>query len=114
MRSALTILLCLLMSARFAFGGGSVEWNFHALPILKKNPDLLKIITDSLDVAPTGNGVRLGKDAGEREGSRVPPFEFPARLKGASGPYTFTLVIHDSETNPGNRENKPWIELRPN
>ena len=112
MRSELTMVLVLLVSACFAFGGGSVEWDFHALPILKKSPDLLKIITDSLDVAHTGGGVRLGKDAGEKEGSRVPPFEFPARLKGSSGPYTLILIIHDTGTGAGKAETKPWIEVK--
>jgi hypothetical protein len=113
MRSAIAPVFLFFMSICFAVAGGSVEWDFHAMPILRKNPDLLKIITDSLDVGRTGNGVRLGQDAGDRQGSRVPPFEFPARLKGTAGPYTLTLVIHDSETGAGDTEKKAWIEVRP-
>ncbi len=104
------LFLCVVSSS---WGGGSVGWAFHALPILKKYPDLLALIETSLDVRDVGGGVRLGKDFGDEQGKRIPPFEFPARLKGSTGPYTLLLIIHDPSGVEEEGTRGTWLEIRP-
>jgi hypothetical protein len=80
---------CLLVLLPFSFtmAEGSVEWDFHAMPILRQHPELLSVIQYSLDVAKTGSGTRLGKDFGMEQGKRIPPYEFNAKPKGFAGDY---------------------------
>jgi hypothetical protein len=114
------LLIILLLAVQSTFAGGTVEWEFHAFPILKKHPNLLKTIESSLDVRPVGWGVRVGRDASGNPtipelgvGARIPPFEFPARLKGSTGDYDLMLIIHDPSglSNPG--DGQTYIEIRP-
>jgi len=86
---------CLVVSA---YAEGSITFADDALPVLRREPELLKFVQQSLDVAPGGWGVRLGRDFGADVGKRIPPFSFEARPKGQKGPYTLLLVINDPET----------------
>lgn len=95
MKAHLLCWLTCLCVVSHALAGGTIDWNFHALPILKKHPDLLAMIENALDVNPKGVGIRVGKDFGEEQGKRMAPFEFPARVKGSTGPYNLRLIIHD-------------------
>lgn len=119
-----TIVLALILTVSAPLklrAGGSVDWEFYALPILRKHPQFLKIIETSLDVRRVGVGVRVGRDASGNAtipelgvGARIPPFEFPARLKGSDGPYDLLLIIHDADTGvsqPG--EKGVWLEIKP-
>lgn len=107
----LSILLLTLPS--LALAEGSATWGFHAAPLLKTRPDLLTVIETSLDVSPNGSGVRLGKDFEEKQGQRVPPFQFPARLKGSTGPYNLLLIIHGPEGISVDDASDVRIEIRP-
>ncbi|MDD5260337.1 MAG: hypothetical protein PHD76_00670 [Methylacidiphilales bacterium] len=104
--------ILILLTIFPAHGGGSVEWDFHALPILKKHPELLAVIEKSLEVSQTGNGIRLGKDAGKEVGKRISPYEFPARIKGSTGPYDLILIIHDASGAHDMGDMETWIEIR--
>lgn len=81
----------------FARAGGSVDFDFHAKPLLQKSPALYKFVEEALDVSKTGDGVRLGKDAGPDEGKRVPPFTFEAKPKSYLGAFVFVLTIDQTE-----------------
>jgi hypothetical protein len=107
---ACVFIVLTLLSAQ---GGGSIEWNFHAIPILKKHPELLSIINTSLEVSKTGDGLRLGKDFGEEQGKRIPPYKFPARTKGSSGAFDLILIIHDPSGAHEEGDEQTWIEIRP-
>lgn len=112
MKNYFSMVLAIFAIQTTGFCGGSVDWDFHALPILKAHPDLLRVITSSLDVSRIGLGVRLGKDFGDQQGMRIPPYEFPARLKGSTGSYNLILVIHDPSGMHEEGENGTWIEVR--
>ena len=114
MKSHLLTYLLFLCIVPPSSGGGSVEWTSHALPILKQHPDLLAVIETTLDVQEVGGGLRLGKDFGEQQGKRIPPFEFPARLKGSTGPYNLLLIIHDPSGAGNGGDKDTWLENRPN
>ena len=113
MKTIASICFLVLLTLSFARAGGSVDWEFHALPILKQHPELLSIIEHSLDVSKTGSGVRLGKDFGKDQGKRIPPYEFDARPKGSSGDYNLILIIHDPSGMSDENDNQTWIEIRP-
>jgi len=100
---SLIAFLILLASSFSALAGGSVGYEERAIPLLRTQPDLLRFVQQSLDVAPVGWGVRLGRDFGDRVGERIPPFHFEARPKGHKGPYTLVLTINDPKTglSPG-------------
>jgi len=110
---AVAVMIALLAAVQQSIAGGSVEWKFHALPLLRKAPELLRIVEMSLDVERVGEGVRVGRDSSGQAtvpelgvGTRVPPFEFAARPKGSTGPRNLLLIIH-------NDENRIWIEIKP-
>jgi hypothetical protein len=109
------ISILLAFSVQSASAGGSVDWDVHALPLLRKAPDLLRVIEQSLDVQRVGDGLRVGSDSsghstvpGLEVGTRIPPFEFAAHAKGTTGSYSLSLVIHSGEGRKGT-----WIEIKP-
>jgi hypothetical protein len=98
----------------------SVDWDSYALPILRRNPALLKVIDDSLDVQRIGRGDRIRPDSDGAAvsplalGARIPPFEFPARRKGSLGVFDLMLIIHDEDIGKHETKSKEtWIEIRP-
>lgn len=62
MKKYFILVLAIFALQTTGFCGGSVDWEFHALPILKAHPDLLRvIILGCLEVRPgssTGKGLR--------------------------------------------------------
>lgn len=103
--------LLLLTLPSLTFAEGSATWGFHAAPVLKTRPELWAFVEASLDVVPHGDGARLGKDFGEKQGQRVPPYKFPARLKGSTGTYNLLLIIHGP--SEASEAEQAWIEIRP-
>ena len=94
------------------FAGGSVSFEERAVPLLRTQPTLLQFVQQSLDIAPVGVGVRLGKDFGDLVGKRITPFSFEARPKGATGPYTLLLIVNSPEGMNDNNANTVTIEIR--
>jgi hypothetical protein len=94
------------------FAGGSVSFEDQAVPLLKTQPSLLQFVQQSLDVAPVGVGIRLGKDFGDLAGKRITPFSFEARPKGAAGPFTLLLIVNSTEGMNDNNESAVTIEIR--
>jgi len=80
-----------------AFGGGSLPFA-DLKDLLAQQPALARFIAEHLDVAEIGTGGRIGGRVNEDlSGSRVAPYEFDAKAKGASGDYNLMLVI-EAET----------------
>ena len=92
------IAAALFFSIASARAGGSISFQDDAIPLLRRQPALLQFVQQTLDISPTGWGLRLGHDFGDRVGTRVPPFRFEARPKGQKGPYTLLLIINDPDT----------------
>ncbi len=63
---------------QFALAGGSIGWDAVKSNISKSDPDLVKVIERTFEVSPSGGGVRLGPQFGERQGERIAPFRFEA------------------------------------
>jgi hypothetical protein len=59
---AVAVVITLVAAVQQSIAGGSVEWEFHALPLLRKSPELLRVVEMSLDVEHVGEGVRVGRD----------------------------------------------------
>lgn len=112
-RIFIAILATMALSVSIAFAGGSVSFEEAALPLLRTQPHLLRFIQQSLDVAPVGEGVRLGLNEGEQAGKRITPFQFEARPKGTNGPYTLILMIHSPEGMNITNSDTVSIEIRP-
>jgi hypothetical protein len=113
MKTIVTACVLILLTLSFAWAEGSVDWEFHAMPILRQHPELLSIIERALDVAKTGSGTRMGKDFGQQQGKRIPPYEFRSRPKGSSGDFNLILIIHDPSGMHQDNDNQTWIEIRP-
>lgn len=81
-----------------AFGGGSLPFS-DLKELLNQQPLLAHFIAEHLDVAEIGTGARVGGRVNEElSGSRIAPYEFDAKPKGAPGDFTLMLVI-EAETN---------------
>lgn len=95
-----TTLLAALLSAFFpiaALAGGSFFFT-DLKDLLAQQPALARFITEHFDVAETGSAPRIGSGVNkELAGIRIAPFEIDAKPKGASGNFTFILII-DAET----------------
>lgn len=90
-----TILLCL--SGRL-FAGGSISF-LDLKELLEEQPALAHFISEHLDLAPIGNATRIGGRVNEElSGSRVAPYEFEAKPKGAKGDFNLLLVIEAKTT----------------
>jgi hypothetical protein len=81
-----------------AFAGGSLPFS-DVKELLNQQPLLAQFIAEHLDVAEIGTAQRVGGRVNEElSGSRVAPYEFDAKPKGAKGDFTLMLVI-EAETN---------------
>jgi len=105
MKTLLSLLLFLLPLC--AKAGGSVEFDYHAKPLLQKDPSLYKFVIENLDFSKVGDGARLGKDAGPDQGKRVPPFTFEAKPKSHLGAFIFILIIDQNE------DGLPVVTIKP-
>jgi hypothetical protein len=80
--------------------GGSIGWDDVRKQIAKDDPFLADYIAKNFEMRPSGGAVRVGHDRdgnslveGVEVGTRIPPFEFPAKPRGAAGDYTLYLVF---------------------
>ena len=83
---------CLAALAGPLRAGGSIELSDIA-PVLAQRPGLWEAFTSQLQVSPHGGGLRLGAPGIPLRGTRVPPYEFPAKLKGDPGPYNLKVIV---------------------
>jgi hypothetical protein len=113
MRSLCQSIVIILILGTRALAGGSISFEENAVPLLRTEPELLRFVRQSLDVARVGDGVRLGRGFGDRQGSRVTPFTFEARPKGTNGPFTLLLIINSPDGMNNNQLNRVSIEIRP-
>ncbi len=91
-KRALFALGCLLVAAGSLRAGGSITLADIA-PVLAQRPGLWEAFTSQLEVSPHGGGLRLGAPGIPLRGTRVPPYEFPAKLKGDTGPYNLKVIV---------------------
>lgn len=91
-KRALFALGCLLGVAGSLRAGGSIDLSDIA-PVLAQRPGLWEAFTSGLEVSPHGGGLRLGAQGIPLRGMRVPPYEFPAKLKGDPGPYNLKVIV---------------------
>lgn len=83
---------CLAALAGPLRAGGSIELSDIA-PVLAQRPGLWEAFTSELEVSPHGGGLRLGAPGIPLRGTRVPPYEFRAKLKGDPGPYNLKVIV---------------------
>ncbi len=95
----------LLFAVGAASAGGSLDFS-DLKDLLEQQPILARFISEHLDVAKIGNGGRIGgKVSEELGGSRIAPYEFEAKAKGATGDFNLLLVI-EAETTFLDRKGK--------
>lgn len=83
---------CLLVAAGSLRAGGSIDLSDIA-PVLAQRPGLWEAFASQLEVSPHGGGVRLGAPGIPLRGARVPPYEFPAKLRGDPGPFNLKVIV---------------------
>jgi hypothetical protein len=97
-RNFFSIVAAAFLVCTTAFAGGSLPFS-DLKELLAQQPVLAQFISEHLDVAEIGTGSRVGGRVNEElSGSRVAPYEFDAKPKGAKGDFTLMLVI-EAETN---------------
>jgi hypothetical protein len=99
-----------LIVASTALAGGSISWDEVRAKIQKEDPEFLSFIERAFDIRHVGGALRVGHDAsgkstveGVEVGTRMPPYEFLAKLKGSESNYTLHLTFVPSEI-----EGHPW------
>lgn len=98
LRNLFTLAAIVFLYQETAFAGGSLPFS-DLKELLDQQPVLAKFISEHLDVAEIGTAQRVGGRVNEElSGSRVAPYEFDAKPKGASGDFTLMLVI-EAETS---------------
>jgi hypothetical protein len=88
---AISLCACFFLSPA-SHAGGSVLLS-DIQPLLQQQPLLWKFFIDRLDISPEGSGLRLGSAGIPLRGYRVGPYEFPAKMKDARGPYDLKVTI---------------------
>lgn len=94
------LLLCALVcGVTAAQAGGSVSLE-EVLVILRQNPELLKVVTTSLELNEEGDGAsRIGNNVNPNlGGKRVGPYELYARPSKSTGPFIFEVVVTTEKT----------------
>ena len=88
-----------------AVAGGSIAWTEVRARIEKEDPEFLALIERAFDIRSVGGAARVGRDAsgkptveGTEVGTRTPPYEFPAKIKGSDSLYTLYLIFIPSES----------------
>ena len=99
-----------LSVASTLLAGGSISWAEARAQIQKEDPEFLTLIERAFDIRSIGGALRVGQDAtgkstveGVEVGTRMPPYEFSAKLKGTESNYTLHLTFVPSEV-----EGHPW------
>jgi hypothetical protein len=87
-----------------AFGEGSISWDDVRVRIQKDDPEFVALVESAFEIRRVGLGRRVGQDSsgkstveGVEVGTRVPPYEFLAKIKGSQSLYTLCLVFTPSE-----------------
>ena len=99
MRSLLSLLVFFVL-ASVSLASGSIGWDDVSMRLSHDAPDLIKVINDAFDVYRVGDALRLGPrssdviDGRAQAGTRVPPYEFYCKPKGARGPFSLQITIH--------------------
>jgi len=91
-RRVLFALGCLVALAGSLRAGGSVDLS-DIVSVLAQRPGMWEAFASQLEVNPHGGGLRLGAPGIPLRGARVPPYEFPAKLKGDPGPYNLKVIV---------------------
>jgi len=81
-----------ILFPRLALATGSCSWE-DVQTLLAQAPQIRQYVESSLDIEPSGTAMRLGSHYANLSGSRVAPYHFRAKPKGAEGSFQFQLVI---------------------
>jgi hypothetical protein len=95
MKTIIKLIILTTLCVQSAMAGGSISWGDVKTRIAKSDPQLVKVIENSFIVNRSGGAVRLGPHFGERQGERIPPYEFGAEDKKTK--IRCVLVIEESE-----------------
>lgn len=95
MKKIITLTIATVLCLQYALAGGSISWEDVKSRILKRDPELVKVIEKSFAVDRSGGAVRLGPQFGERQGERIAPYEFGAEDRRTNG--KCVLVIQESD-----------------
>ncbi len=95
MKTTMKLIILTLLSIQCVIAGGSISWEDVKSSIAKSDPELVKVIENSFIVNRSGGGVRLGPHFGDRQGERIPSYEFGAQEKKTK--VQCVLVIEESE-----------------
>ena len=89
-----------LATTIMGLAGGSVGWDQVRTEIAKDDPFMADYIAKTFDMRPSGGAIRVGHDDQGNSlapplgvGSRIPPYEFPAKPRGAPGCYTLYITL---------------------
>src|SRR3954452_18086205 len=87
------------------FAGGSISWDDVRMRIQKDDPEFLALVERAFDIRHIGQAFRVGQGAdgkstveGVEVGTRVPPYEFVAKIKGTESMSTLHLTFVPGET----------------
>ena len=82
------------------FAGGSIGWDEVKAKVGKDDPFLIDLIERQYDVSRVGGALRVGHDAtgystveGLEIGTRLPPYDFNAKIKGTQGDWTLHIKL---------------------
>lgn len=88
--SQVLLLIVALASSLQATGSMGTD---EIMPLLKQNPELFRLITESLELSPGASGSRIGQSVNSRlGGTRVAPYYLRAKPKGAAD-WTYDVRI---------------------
>jgi len=110
----LTFFATFLALTSTCLAGGSVGWDQVRSEIAKDDPFMADYIAKNFEVRSVGGAVRDGHDKDGNSlvpslevGTRIPPYEFPAKPLGAPG--DFTLYIKLEPTYFENSKTTLWV-----
>ena len=102
---------CALALCTKTFAGGSISWEEARAHIAKGDPVLIAWVEEHFEIRHSGGAMRVGHDASGKSmvegvgvGTRLPPYEFPAKPKNAKGDYTFYLIFDYSDRSQDTKE----------
>lgn len=94
--ASLLISLCFFAQSN-AFAGGSVDLS-ELEPLLVQQKELWAFYKEKFDISTHGGGLRLSSQGIPLRGFRIGPYDFPAKLKGSKGDYTYRILINTDFT----------------
>ena len=103
-----TVLAAYISLTMPSLAGGSIGWDQVRAEIAKDDPFMADYIVRNFEVRRVGGGVRVGRDKdgnslvpGLEVGTRIAPFDFPAKPLGAPGDYTLQLKLEPQSFDDG-------------